>query len=83
MTLHRTVHELSLDELKELTSDYEQFERDGSIGDCYLRTIAGRVQQELGISSGFPVILWMERVAFEAYRELCKRLQHLLSEEVG
>lgn len=83
MTLSRTVHELSLDELKELTSDYEQFERDGSIGDCYLRTLAGRVQQELGISLGFPVILWMEKVAFEAYRELYKRLQHLLSEEVG
>ena len=83
MTLSRTVYELSLDELKELTSDYEQFERDGSIGDCHLRTMAGRVQQELGISSGFPLTLWMEKVAFEAYRELYKRLQHLLSEEVG
>ena len=83
MTLRQMVHELSLDRLKELTSDYEQFERDGSIGDCHLRAMAGRVQQELGISSGFPVILWMEKVAFEAYRELYKRLQHLLSEDVG
>ncbi len=83
MTLRQMVHELSLDKLKELTSDYEQFERDGSIEDCHLRAMAGRVQQELGISSGFPVILWMEKVAFEAYRELYKRLQHLLSEESG
>ena len=83
MTISQMVHELSLDKLKELTSDYEQFERDGSIGDCHLRTMAGRAQRELGLNSGFPVILWVEKVAFEAYRELYKRLQHLLNEEVG
>jgi hypothetical protein len=83
MTISQMVHELFLDKLKELTSDYEQFECDGSIPNCYLRRMAERAQRELGLNSGFPVILWIEKVAFEAYRELYKRLQHLLSEEVG
>ena len=76
-TLQEKIQGLSTVDLKELISDYEQFEREASIGDCLLRSIAENIQEHLGIS-GLPAVLWMEKVAFEAYRERCKRLQHLL-----
>ena len=82
-TLQEKIQGLSTVELKELISNYEQFERESSIGGCLLRSIAEDIQGHLGIS-GLPIVLWMEKVAFEAYRERCKRLQHLLGEfEVG
>jgi len=68
-TLQERIQALSIDELREIISNYEQFEEDGSIGDCPLRSIAEGIKEDLGCISGFPVVLWMEKVAFEAYRE--------------
>jgi hypothetical protein len=67
-TLQERIQALSLDELREIISNYEQFEEDGSIGDCPLRSIAEGIKEDFGGISGFPVVLWMEKVAFEAYR---------------
>ena len=69
-TLQERIQALSTDELREIISNYEQFEEDGSIGDCPLRSIAEGIIEDLGCISGFfPVVMWMEKAAFEAYRE--------------
>jgi hypothetical protein len=50
----------------QLIRDYEQFERDGMIGDCELRRRANSFQTvHLG-----NVVMFMERLAFEAYRRI-------------
>jgi hypothetical protein len=72
-TLQERIQALSTDELREIIRNYEQFEEDGSIGDCLLRSIAEGIKEDLGCISGFPVVLWMEKVAFEAYREAFHR----------
>lgn len=74
-TLQEKIQELSTDELRELISNYEHFEREASIGDCLLRLIAEGVKEDLGDISGFPVVLWMGKVAFEAYREAFRRYE--------
>ena len=71
-TLSDRIRALTTDNLEQLIEDYEQFERDGAIGDCYLRSTAKEFAESLGIQvSG---VLWMDRVAFEAYRELFYRV---------
>lgn len=64
------VQQWSDDTLKKLVDQYEQFERDGAIGQCALRDAAESLGKEFG--SVRPV-LWMERIAFESYRELYRR----------
>lgn len=76
-TLRDIIQTLTKQNLQQLIEDYEQFERDGAIGDCYLRSTAKEFAESLGIQvSG---VLWMDRVAFEAYRELYNRLLNDLS----
>lgn len=45
--------------------DYEQYEKDGFIGDCTLREVAEATFTDLHRDK---IILWMQQVAFEAYR---------------
>lgn len=70
-TLKEIIEVLPISELIQLTKDYEQFERDGSIGDCFLRQTSSSLVNEFGIPPA-NTILWMDRVAFEAYRALAK-----------
>lgn len=67
-TLRNYIDTLSYDELVALVNDYEWFERDGSIGECYLRDTAGRF-----LLPGFSIVGLMERVTFEAYRALARK----------
>lgn len=53
--------------LWEMIANYEQFEKDGSIGNCTLRTNAEIVSKQLGIPS-HNIIMMMDRIAFECYR---------------
>ncbi len=70
--LRDRIQALTKQNLQQLIEDYEKFERDGAIGDCYLRSTAKEFAESLGIQvSG---VLWMDRVAFEAYRELYHRV---------
>lgn len=71
-TLSDRIRALTTDNLEQLIEDYEQFERDGAIGDCYLRSTAKEFAESLGIQ--VSSVLWMDRVAFEAYRELHHRV---------
>lgn len=68
------VQELTSGELEELAIDYEQFEAQGSIGDCALRRAAETIATQLGTT--MPTAILMNQVAFETYRELCSRYRH-------
>lgn len=63
------VHNMVLQDIVQLTNDYELFEKQGSIDDCLLRETTENLLDQEGITSG-STIIWMERVAFEAYRYL-------------
>ena len=66
-TLRNHIDALDYHDLIALVNDYERFERDGSIGECYLRDTAGHF-----LLPGFSIVSLMERVAFEAYRALAR-----------
>ena len=67
MTLKENIQILGDSLLREIADDYESFEKNGSIGYCLLRTIADKY------ADSSMVILMMERVALETYRELYNR----------
>lgn len=50
----------------QLIRDWEQFERDGMIGNCELRRMANSFP---GVDSS-NVVMFMERLTFEAYRRI-------------
>lgn len=59
----------SLTELIEFTHDYEQLEKDGSIGECSLRTAASQLIKESNNNYG-GIVLCMHTIAFYAYRRI-------------
>lgn len=65
--IQEKIHDLPFEKIIEITKNYEQLERDASIGDCLLREIAEEFER---LSRGSSTILWMEKVAFEAYRHI-------------
>ena len=71
MLMREFVDSLHRADVLQLISDYEEFEKYGSIGDCCLRRTAETLITSLtkGTFPGSP-ILWMERLAFEAYRRI-------------
>jgi hypothetical protein len=71
-TVQQIVDALSDEERLQLITDHRQFERDGSIGACLLRTVARRVADEFGDQVSSPVY-WMEVVANAAYRNFALR----------
>lgn len=72
-TLQAEIQKLTELELLEIKADYETFEQNGEIGDCALRNFAHNFCLKLGCSPGAYTIMWMEKVAFETYRELYYR----------
>lgn len=65
------VHNMPLQDMVQLTKDYELFEKQGAIGDCLLRETARELIDEYGLTEG-SIVLWMDKVAFEAYRYLAQ-----------
>ena len=53
--------------LAQFIDDYEQFEKDGFIGECSLRTAAQNLIKEFGAEQ-HNIAKWMELIAFETYR---------------
>lgn len=51
-----------------IIESYEQFERDGFIGDCAVRHHAEQLVKEMGVAHEGRIILWMEQLANAAYR---------------
>jgi len=69
--IQNKVHNMPLQDMVQLTKDYELFEKQGSVGDCLLRETTEKLISESGLSEG-STALWMDRVAFEAYRYLAQ-----------
>lgn len=69
------VASISEDELKSVISDYERLATDGVIGECTLRSLARRWTNNIGVNAG--VTIWMDRVAFEAYKHFARRYLNL------
>ena len=63
--MREAINKLPLDKLVQIVKDYEKFELDGFIGDCELRH-----QAEAFRYSDASIVLLMERIAFEVYRNL-------------
>ena len=80
-TLKEEIQKLTELELLGIKTDYETFEKNGAIGDCALRNFAYNFCLKLGCSPGAYTIMWMEKVAFETYRELYNRAQISINEE--
>lgn len=52
----------------QIIKDHEQLELDGFIGDSVIREQANHVRDVLPKVSGGPLVMWMDRLAFEVYR---------------
>lgn len=68
MLMREAINKLPLDKLVQIVKDYEKFELDGFIGDCELRR-----QAESFRYSDASIVLLMERIAFEVYRNLANK----------
>lgn len=66
-TIRGFVGQLDYDECLQIMKDYEQFEKDGYIGDCLLREKSGIVKAAYGSDS---IVLIMEALIKEVYRRL-------------
>lgn len=68
------VNTLSVEERSVIISEYEQFEKDGSIGDCTLRYHAERLQETMDPTGNGSTVLWMRELLFATLRVEYKRL---------
>ena len=66
--LKEFVNNLSDDEKIQIMKDYNQFEKDGFIGDSAIRTNARKLIRQLGANENM-ITMWMKDIAFECYRE--------------
>ena len=64
--------------LVKIIDDYEQFRKDGFIGDCTLRLVAEQLCERVG---SVAVTIWMDRVAFEVYRKIALRSVSVIPSE--
>lgn len=71
-TIKEYVETLNDDVILNIIKDYEQFESDGAISDCVLRSNAQEVGFNLGIGDHMIVFI-MEKLAFECYRHFANR----------
>lgn len=72
-TIKEYVETLNDEVLIEILRDYEQFEAEGAIGDCALRSNAQEVGFNLGIGDHM-IVFTMEKLAFECYRHFANRV---------
>lgn len=72
-TIREYVETLNDEVLVEILRDYEQFESEGVIGDCALRSNAQKIADNIGIKNHMIVFI-MEKLAFECYRHFAHRV---------
>lgn len=63
------IESLSIPDIEELVKEWEQFEKDGFIGDCLLRKHAEYLIESCGHQKHM-ITIWMRDIAFECYRKL-------------
>lgn len=66
--IKQRIENLEIETIKQLIADYEQFERDGFIGDCELRKLATD-----GFFENANVSIFMYQIVFECYRVLANK----------
>ena len=70
--VQRIVNGLTDEQRLQIIADHKNFERDGFIGDCLLRSTAQQIADTFGGFGGSAPI-WMEQVANAAYRNFAER----------
>jgi len=64
-----------------IINDYEQFEKDGMIGECTLRITTRELMEKHNIPDHTPV-LWMNQVAAECYRYFAGQYLHEMRQKI-
>lgn len=77
--LREYVATLDEETCQQIIKDQEQFERDGFIGDCALRTHADIIKDDVLKAVGTNITLWMDRLVFEVYRRYAYATNQLLT----
>jgi hypothetical protein len=72
-TIKEYVETLNDEVILKIIKDYEQFESEGAIGDCALRSNAQEVGFNLGIGDHM-IVCTMEKLTFECYRHFAHRM---------
>jgi hypothetical protein len=72
MNIVKFVKELTFEELKEMFDNYRELERNGSIGDCLLRSKTEEFITENEFS-GAHTIIWMDRLMKECYKRVAEK----------
>lgn len=67
----RFVESLSEEDMLNIISGYERFEKDGMIGNEPIRLFATAFMKEIEVDTN--VVMWMERLAFECYRHFAEK----------
>lgn len=70
--VRKIVNGLTDEQRLRIIADHKNFERDGFIGECLLRSTAEQIADNFGGHAGNGP-LWMEAVANAAYRNFAER----------
>jgi predicted SprT family Zn-dependent metalloprotease len=68
-TLREIISKLTVDQHLQIMREYDQYEKDGAIGESLLRTTAEQVQD---LHFAGMILFVMHEVAFETYRYIAK-----------
>jgi hypothetical protein len=69
MSIRKLVQELSQEQINEIFDNYATFEKEGTVGFCFLCNLADCYLEECGIPK-HNVVLWMDCIAVECYRRV-------------
>lgn len=72
MKIRRYTENLSFEDLKEIISNFQEFEKNLVIGDCLLRSLTEKIVNDNGISDQ-TLILWMEILTHDCYRIIAEK----------
>lgn len=72
MLIKDYIQNLSLVELKEIFANFNELEKNGFIGDCYLRTLSENIGFDISKNHD-NIVLWMNQVANACYRIVAER----------
>lgn len=68
------VESLTDEQRRQIVADYDQFEQEGAIGDCVMRTCATQMLDAHGIGRE-RFVMWMRDLTFEVLRHFYRQHQ--------
>lgn len=72
-TFEEYMQQFSIDQLDQIIADYEELSKQGSIGDCLLRTVGKGWEENIGTVVG--IIIVMEQISLYAYQKRYHQLR--------